>query len=78
MLKLIDRIPVSLLLALAVIMLLAPVTPVPHVWEKLVMLLRGELRRPLDVFDLIYHLLPTVLLIVRLVRLRRRPTPSGE
>jgi hypothetical protein len=67
MLKLIDRIPVSLLLALAVIMLLAPVTPVPHVWEKLVMLLRGELRRPLDVFDLIYHLLPTVLLIVRLV-----------
>ena len=78
MLKLIDRIPVSLLLALAVIMLLAPVTPVPHVWEKLVMLLRGELRRPLDVFDLIYHLLPTVLLIVRLIRLRRRPTPSGE
>ena len=78
MLKLIDRIPVSLLLALAVILLLAPVTPVPHVWEKRVMLLRGELRRPLDVFDLIYHLLPTVLLIVRLVRLRRRPTPSGE
>ena len=78
MLKLIDRIPVSLLLALAVIMLLAPVTPVPHVWEKLVMLLQGELRRPLDVFDLIYHLLPTVLLIVRLIRLRRRPTPSGE
>ncbi|MGD9097047.1 MAG: hypothetical protein PVF97_03110 [Desulfobacterales bacterium] len=78
MLKLIDRIPVSLLLALAVILLLAPVAPVPHVWEKLVMLLRGELRRPLDVFDLIYHLLPTVLLIVRLVRLRRRPTPSGE
>ena len=78
MLKLIDRIPVSLLLALAVILLLAPVTPVPHVWEKLVMLLRGELRRPLDVFDLIYHLLPTVLLIVRLIRLRRRPTPSGE
>lgn len=51
MLKLIDGIPLRVLLPLAIIILLAPFTPLPHALEKLVMLKNGTLRRPLDVFD---------------------------
>ncbi len=78
MLKLIDKIPVSVLLLLAAILLLAPLHPTPHVWEKLAMLKQGTLRRPLDIFDLFYHLLPTALLLVRVIRLRRRRPHPGD
>ena len=40
---------------------LAPFSP-PHVTEKLVLLFRGELTRPLDWFDFAMHGLPWVLL----------------
>ena len=43
---------------------LAPFHP-PHIWEKLVMLRRGELRRPLDWFDLFLHGTPWVLLALK-------------
>lgn len=43
---------------------LAPYRP-PHIWEKLVMLSKGELRRPLDWFDLVLHGTPWVLLILK-------------
>ena len=33
--KWLDKIPLSLLLPLAVVMALAPFTPEPHLWEKL-------------------------------------------
>ncbi|MCU0765736.1 MAG: hypothetical protein MUF32_07135 [Burkholderiaceae bacterium] len=52
-----DRIPLWILVA---------------VWEKLKMLAAGTLRRPLDVFDLLYHAAPWVLLALKLVRLQRR------
>jgi hypothetical protein len=40
----------------------------PHVLEKLIMLKKGILTRPIDIFDLFYHLVPTILLIIKLVR----------
>lgn len=43
---------------------LAPFHP-PHLWEKLVMLSRGRLRRPIDWFDLLLHGAPWVLLILK-------------
>jgi hypothetical protein len=65
---LLDRIPYPLLILLAVFMLLAPFRPMPHVLEKLIMLKNGALNRPVDIFDLFYHLLPTILLALKIVR----------
>jgi hypothetical protein len=63
---LLDRIPYPLLILLAVFMLLAPFRPMPHVLEKLIMLKNGALNRPVDIFDLFYHLLPTILLALKI------------
>jgi hypothetical protein len=65
----IDRIPLALLIFLAVWMAIAPVNPEPHLVEKSRMLLQGELTKPLDIFDLLYHLAPMLLLAIRAWRL---------
>lgn len=65
---LIDRIPYPILILAAVFMLLAPFYPIPHVWEKLIMLKEGTLKKPLDIFDLVFHLVPTILLLAKLFR----------
>jgi hypothetical protein len=64
----IDRIPFSLLLVATVFMLGAPFVPEPHLVEKMRMLLDGTLTKPLDVFDLFWHLLPASLLAVKIAR----------
>jgi len=70
MLKMIDRIPISLLVTLAVLLALMPLGA-PHLWEKLGMLFDGTLSRPIDIFDLFMHGTPLVLLLIRLLRLKR-------
>jgi hypothetical protein len=53
---------------------LAPFVPVPHVLEKLQMLARGQLVRPIDWFDLVLHGSPWALLAAKAwVTFRRRP-----
>lgn len=64
----IDNIPYSPLVVMAIFMLLAPFTPMPHVLEKLIMLKKGMLTRPIDIFDLFFHLIPGILLVVKIVR----------
>lgn len=64
-----DRIPLWLLVAGALTLGLAPFFPEPHVWEKIKMLAGGTLRRPIDIFDLLLHGTPWVLLILKLIRL---------
>lgn len=64
--QLLEKIPWWLLIVAAVLMLVAPVRPMPHVVEKLIMLKNGTLTRPLDIFDLFYHLLPTILLLLKI------------
>ena len=63
-----DRIPMGPLVAVAVLLGLAPFAPQPHLWEKLTMLVAGELVRPLDIFDLLMHGTPVVLLVLKLAR----------
>ena len=63
-----DKIPYAILILIAVIMLLAPFKPMPHVVEKLIMLKNGVLTKPIDIFDLFYHLIPTILLAIKIVR----------
>ena len=71
MLKLIDRVPLSVLVVMAVLLGIAPIVPQPHLVEKLSMLFAGTLTRPIDIFDLFFHATPIVLLMIRLLRLRR-------
>ena len=70
-LKWLDRAPLFLLIALAVWMAGAPFSPEPHLVEKLRMLFQGALTRPLDIFDLLMHAAPSVLLAVKLARRRQ-------
>jgi hypothetical protein len=65
--KLFDRIPLSLLIVLCLTLGLAPFTPQPHIWEKLKMLASGALVEPLDIFDLLLHGIPWLLLIARVL-----------
>jgi len=67
-----DRIPVWILVAVALTLGLAPFVPEPHVWEKLKMLAAGSLSRPIDIFDLLYHGAPWLLLALKLVRMAQR------
>jgi len=55
-------IPVVLLLGFA------PFFPQPHIVEKLRMLMAGTLKRPIDIFDLVWHAWPFILLVYKLVR----------
>ncbi len=65
----IDQTPFYLFLAAALTLGLAPFVPEPHIVEKLRMLFAGELRAPIDMFDLLLHATPWVLLAVKLGRM---------
>jgi len=64
----IDKIPYSILIAISVLIILAPFKPMPHVLEKLIMLKNGTLTKPIDIFDLFYHLVPTIILLLKIYR----------
>lgn len=63
-----DRIPLLWLVLIALWLLVAPVVPEPHLLEKLRMLMQGQLTRPMDIFDLLLHSVPALLLVLRLWR----------
>lgn len=67
--KWLDKLPLTVILALAVFLAFAPFVPEPHLWEKLKMLFAGSLTRPIDIFDLFLHGAPLVLLVLKLTRL---------
>jgi hypothetical protein len=64
-----DHLPLGLLLIIALTLGLAPFAPEPHVWEKLKMLAAGTLVRPVDIFDLLLHGVPWLLVFAKLGRL---------
>jgi len=53
------------LIPVAIIFGLAPFVSEPHLIGKLRMLVAGDLSRPVDIFDLVLHGLPLLLLGVR-------------
>jgi hypothetical protein len=73
-----DRIPLPLLAVLAIYMAIAPIQPEPHLVEKIRMLSQGILTRPLDVFDLLMHVTPLVLLVLKLWRRFGGKVNSGK
>jgi hypothetical protein len=73
-----DRLPWVWLLLAAGWLAVAPVFPEPHLVEKLRMLSQGTLVRPLDIFDLLMHGTPLLLVALKLWRqwMRRGVDPS--
>lgn len=63
-----DRFPLGVLAVVAAWLAVAPLVPEPHLIEKWRMLAQGTLVRPIDIFDLVLHTAPLVLLAVRLWR----------
>lgn len=66
--SLIDKVPLNIAIMLALTLGLAPFVPEPHVVEKLRMLVSGQLGRPIDIFDLVLHGTPWVVLGLKLFR----------
>jgi hypothetical protein len=69
--KWLDNVSLTLLLPVAVLLALLPFSPEPHLWEKLKMLAAGTLVRPIDIFDLLMHGAPLVLVALKLVSMAR-------
>lgn len=60
-----QRIPYSILVPAAIFLGLAPFVPEPHLLGKLEMLFSGTLSRPVDIFDLLMHSAPLLLLMMK-------------
>jgi hypothetical protein len=73
MLNFLDKIPYSILIVFTIMMLAAPLKPMPHVLEKILMLKNGTLHRPIDIFDLFFHLIPLILLVLKLIKNNNDP-----
>ena len=71
MLKFIDSVPLPFFIVLSLFLGLAPFFPEPHLIEKIRMLQNGELSRPIDIFDLVLHATPWLLLVLKLTTLLR-------
>lgn len=71
-----DRVPLLLILFAALTLGLAPFSPEPHIWEKMKMLAGGALRRPIDIFDLLLHATPWLLLIAKVARMLMRQSDT--
>jgi hypothetical protein len=76
--KFLARIPFPALLVIAIFLAIAPITPQPHLSEKLGMLLRGDLVRPIDTFDLLFHAAPLMLLALKLTLERNSGQNQGR
>ena len=69
--RFIREFPFSILIITTVLMLGAPFVPEPHLVEKARMAMNGTLTRPIDLFDVVWHLLPAALLVWKTVLWRR-------
>ncbi len=67
-----NRLDWTVLIIVAVFLALAPFRPEPHLVEKLRMLAKGTLRRPIDIFDLLFHATPLVLIVLKIIASGKR------
>lgn len=79
----IRKFPTPMLAIIAIMMAIAPFPSgdapwQPHLWEKINMLMQGDLRRPIDILDLIMHSTPLVLLVLKLTSLRGAASESDK
>ena len=69
--RFLNSLPWSVVIILCLTLGLAPFRP-PHLMEKLAMLVHGDLKRPIDIFDLILHGSPWMVLLLKLLLTTRR------
>lgn len=62
--KIINKLNWPIIVLLCLTLGLAPFRA-PHIWEKLNMLVGGGLTSPVDIFDLVMHGTPWVLLLLK-------------
>ena len=60
-------VPYSVLIGGSVLMALLPFSAESHLLEKLGMLMHGDLTKPIDIFDLLLHSSPMILLAVKII-----------
>jgi len=65
-----DDLSLPMIILICLTLGLAPFLPEPHIWEKLKMLAAGTLVKPLDIFDLLMHGAPFLVLIAKLIRIK--------
>jgi len=74
-----DRISLLTLAIITIPLALAPFVPEPHLWEKIKMLMAGQLTRTIDITDLLMHAAPVVLLLMKLIRIiRQKKFPASS
>ncbi len=64
-----DSLSLPILIMLALTLGLAPFVPEPHLFEKIRMLINGQLTKPVDIFDFLMHAAPWVVLMAKLARM---------
>jgi hypothetical protein len=62
----IDEMSWGIIIILCLTLGLAPYNP-PHIVEKIQMLLKGDLKRPIDWFDLVFHGIPWILFVLKAI-----------
>lgn len=72
--QILDSVNWTFLILICLTLGLAPFVPEPHIVEKLRMLFQGQLAKPIDIFDLLMHGAPWIVLALKLVR---EATKSG-
>lgn len=76
--KLIDSIPFPVLIILAILLGTAPMGAQPHLLEKIDMLMAGTLIKPLDMFDLVLHSAPIILLVLKTIMFFKQKEGGGK
>jgi hypothetical protein len=64
--NLLNQVPWWLVIVLSITLGLAPFSPQPHLFEKLQILSRGELKQLVDIFDLLFHASPFALIFLKI------------
>lgn len=67
-----NRLDWTILIIVAIFLGLAPFRPEPHLVEKLRMLAKGTLTRPIDIFDLLLHAAPLLLIVLKIIASGKR------
>ncbi len=66
----INKMPWAIIIIFCLTLGLAPYKP-PHIVEKITMLVQGRLVRPIDWFDLFFHSIPWILLVLKMIYIRK-------
>lgn len=62
-------VPMGVLTIISIWMLIAPIFPEPHLVQKAMWVVQGHTFKAIDVFDVAWHLFPSILLLIKWLKL---------